>query len=678
MGDPRDLRDRRENRIVFAWFLLGAILLMSLYHLGLSITRQSDRPSLYFGVFCLIICARVLTTGERSLVQVFPDFPWEALVKVSYVSFYAAVPVFSLYAKSLFPEELPNKVLWLIGLVGAVFSAVVLFTPAVFYTRTVQIYQVFAVMVYLFGVYVLAAAVYRKRQGALVFFIGYWILILTAINDILYSNLFILSAYVFPFGLFIFMLFQALMLSNRFGKAFNTIEVQQGELLQTNTDYKNELEERARIQAMLSRSQEELEARVKERTLELAAANSDLQREIAERQRAEELLRHSQKLQAIGTLAGGIAHDFNNILQVISINADLARLDVPRSSGPAGNLELIAKAGERGRELVKQVLLFSRKAKREQEVLSLTPLIKETFKLLRASIPTTIEMALILETESDEVDADPSQIQQLIMNLCTNATYAMGGGMGRLEISVRSVAFTSPDSLPDPEMAPGEYLLISVKDTGCGMDEETRKRIFEPFFTTKPAGQGTGLGLSVVYGIVTGHKGSITVSSEPGKGSIFNVYLPKSKSAGPAPAETVEPPPRGKERILFVDDETLIVDSVRSMLERLGYTVTAVTDSMEALRIFSEDPFQFDLVVTDHTMPTMTGEDLGKKIMSIRPDIPVILCSGFNDLISPENARAEGFREFVGKPFSMREGAQMIRRVLDQKPLTRKYSERLK
>ena len=392
-----------------------------------------------------------------------------------------------------------------------------------------------------------------------------------------------------------------------------------------------------------------------------------MERDITQEVRLQQQLRQAQKMEAIGTLTGGIAHDFNNILAAIVINSEMALFDLPGESRVRTNLDLILNSGLRGKDLVKQMLLFSRKSEKKQEVLTLTPLIKETFKLLRSSIPTTIQMKLLLETESDAVSADPSQIQQVIMNLCTNAAYAMRGTTGSIDISLQGITFGSTD-LPEADMQPGDYLVLSVKDTGSGMDEEVRRRIFEPFFTTKPVGEGTGLGLSVVYGIVKTHKGGITVYSEPGKGSIFKVYLPKVNTGVAEKAETPKPIPRGNERILILDDEEMIVNSVRNMLQHLGYKVTALMDNREALKLFSEKPSEFDLVITDQTMPFMTGEDLGKELMRIRPDIPVILCTGYSDLISSEKATATGFRGFVMKPFTVREGAELVRRVLDQRP----------
>jgi CheY-like chemotaxis protein len=296
----------------------------------------------------------------------------------------------------------------------------------------------------------------------------------------------------------------------------------------------------------------------------------------------------------------------------------------------------------------------------------LGPLIKETFKLLRASIPSTIELTTHFKTDADTVWGDPNQIQQVILNLAANSAYALKGMKGTIDISLRSVR-VEPDGLPEAGMRPGDYLVLSVADTGVGMDADVKRRIFEPFFTTKPIGEGTGLGLSVVHGIIKGHAGAVLVKSAPGGGAEFSVYLPRAEAAVPAaPAETLKIP-GGNERILLVDDEEIIVHSVREMLERLGYRVSALAKSPEALKLFSEDPSRFDLVMTDQTMPSLTGEELGKAIKSIRPDIPIILCTGYGDLISHEEAWASGFQGFLTKPYSIREAAVALRSALDKK-----------
>jgi nitrogen-specific signal transduction histidine kinase/ActR/RegA family two-component response regulator len=384
-----------------------------------------------------------------------------------------------------------------------------------------------------------------------------------------------------------------------------------------------------------------------------------------ERQRIEQQLRESQKMEAIGTLAGGIAHDFNNILAAIIGFTEMVIDDVSDKTDVQRKMEQVLKAGLRGRELVRQILTFSRKSKAEYSVVTLSPLIRETFRLLRASLPTSISMSFNLETDADVVYADPSQIQQVLMNLCTNAAYAMRETGGKLEISLGRITLGPGDPLPQADTPPGDYVVISVRDTGIGMDEAVKERIFEPFFTTKSREHASGLGLSVVYGIVKSHKGSIMVLSQPGKGSVFRVFLPKADIVESAQASA--PVPHGNQRILFIDDEEILAEMGRSMLERLGYSVVVQTDSAEALRDFAKHPDKFDLVITDQTMPKMTGVALAEKLLQIRPDIPIILCTGYSDLVSEETVRAKGIRQLVMKPLARKEMVEVIHRVLEGK-----------
>jgi PAS domain S-box-containing protein len=388
-------------------------------------------------------------------------------------------------------------------------------------------------------------------------------------------------------------------------------------------------------------------------------------RDITEQRYLEEQLRQAQKMEAIGTLAGGIAHDFNNILAAILGNAEIA-LEDTAEDGPRHNLQQILRATVRGRDLVKQILTYSRRSERERRILHLSPLVKETFTLLRASLPTTIQMKLDLRASPDVVHADPSQIQQVIMNLITNAAYAMREKGGTLEVSLDSAGLDSKDLLPDRDMTPGQYLVLSAKDTGCGMGESVRKRIFEPFFSTKEKGEGTGLGLSVVYGIVKGHGGGIAVWSEPGQGSLFTVYLPAAMmdEKGKGEGSSAGAIPGGTERILFVDDEEAMAELGQATLAKLGYEVIATKSSMEAFTLFMQDPKRFDLVITDQTMPEMTGLVLATKLLKERPGLPVILCTGYSENISRETAKETGIREFVMKPASKKEMAEAVRRAL--------------
>ncbi len=392
-----------------------------------------------------------------------------------------------------------------------------------------------------------------------------------------------------------------------------------------------------------------------------------ISRDITEELKMEEQLRQARKMEAIGTLAGGIAHDFNNILAAMIGNADLAMKRVSEAKA-LRNLKRIFQAGVRGRDLVQQILTFSRKAEPVRKPLRLAPLVRDTFSLLRSSLPATIQMALNIKTESDVLTADPVQIQQVLMNLGINAADAMHAEQGgELTIELAAELLQEGEPFPHQDLKPGRYLVLSVSDTGHGMTDEVKERLFEPFFTTKEPGKGTGLGLSVVYGIVKSHQGAITVSSKPGRGSIFTIYLPQTGRELVHPEDEDGPVPTGNERILFVDDEESLVETADELLSSLGYAVKSLANPVEALQLFSRDPWLFDLIIVDQTMPRITGVRLAEKVRALRSNIPIILCTGYSDTISKEKAEALGIAELMMKPASKHEMAVMIRRVLDMK-----------
>jgi PAS domain S-box-containing protein len=390
-----------------------------------------------------------------------------------------------------------------------------------------------------------------------------------------------------------------------------------------------------------------------------------IERDVTHEAELETQLRQAQKMEAIGTLAGGIAHDFNNILAAIMGYAEMALYDVPEGTQGRRNLEQVLKAGYRGKDLVKQIITFSRRSEQERGPMRVSPIAKETLKLLRASLPTTIEIRQNIGARSGMVLADPTQIHQVLMNLCSNAAYAMREKGGILEIRLADVDISSDGAASHLELDPGPYVKLTVRDTGHGMDRATMERIFDPFFTTKKPGEGTGMGLAVVHGIVKSCGGAIVVDSELGKGTAFEVFLPRIEGDFLTETDLAAPMATGNERILFVDDEEDLVDMTQQMLERLGYSVVAMTNSLEALEVFKAEPDQFALVITDQTMPHMTGADLAKELMRIRPDIPIILCTGFSEVINAEEAKTLGIREFVMKPFATREIAEIARHVLD-------------
>ena len=404
--------------------------------------------------------------------------------------------------------------------------------------------------------------------------------------------------------------------------------------------------------SLLRNQNENLEKMVEERTQTLAKYERQLQQVL--------------KIQAIGTLAGGIAHDFNNILFPIVGYTELTMDEVPDDSVAHNNLEEVLKAAHRAKDLVQQILTFSRQSGLERKPVEVHLIIKEALKLLRASIPASIEIINNIDDDCHPVMGDATQIHQVIMNLCTNAYQAMQDKGGTLEVNLSEVDVGYEETVKKIGMQPGKHLQLLVRDEGCGMDAIVLDRIFEPYYTTKEQGKGTGLGLSVIHGIVKNHRGDISVTSSPGKGTTFKVYLPITEDADiVTELEPSNGAAKGNERILLIDDEEQIVSMEQQMLENLGYEVTARTDSTEALKEFSLQPQNFDLVITDMTMPQMTGDELAQKLLDIKPDIPVILCTGFNEDITEEKALAMGIQKFVMKPVIKIDLATTIRTVLD-------------
>lgn len=389
--------------------------------------------------------------------------------------------------------------------------------------------------------------------------------------------------------------------------------------------------------------------------------------DITARKTLESQLRQSQKMEAIGTLASGIAHDFNNILSVIMGYTDMTIGKLEKSSPLHRYLDHVFKAGERARDLVKQILAFSRQSEETLHPLKISPIIKESMKLLRSSLPATINISQEIQADPDTVLAAPTHIHQIIMNLCSNSAHAMKEKKGTLTVRLAPEEIAPGDSSAPSGLAPGMYLKLSVSDTGTGIDPIHISRIFDPFFTTKKHGEGTGLGLSIVYGIVKSYGGEIIVQSDPGRGTDVNVYLPLLTDVNGGTEQHVrETTPVGRECILLVDDEKTLVDIGKTMLTELGYDVITKTGSVEALELFKTSPERFDLIITDMTMPYMTGIELSQEIMKIRPGLPIILCTGFSESVTPEKVKDMGLKALVMKPVIRHQLAVTIRKVLDQ------------
>ncbi|MFH2091215.1 MAG: cache domain-containing protein [Pseudomonadota bacterium] len=388
--------------------------------------------------------------------------------------------------------------------------------------------------------------------------------------------------------------------------------------------------------------------------------------DITDEVRMEKMSQQSQKMEAIGTLAGGIAHDFNNILFPIVGYTEMLLEDVPDDSPYRESINEIYTGSLRARDLVHQILAFSRQGTDELKLMRMQPIIKEALKLIRSTIPTTISINQSLQSDCGAVKADPTQIHQIIMNLTTNAYHAMEENGGELDVTLREIDLDQYDRIT-PDLIPGSYACLTIADTGMGMDQKTIDKIFDPFFTTKEKGKGTGMGLSVVHGIVKGMNGVIKVYSELFKGTEFHIYLPIVKSTFEMQViQAKEPLQAGTESVLLVDDEERIITMEKQVLERLGYLVTSCTSSIEALEIFRSDPDKFDIVISDMAMPKMPGDRLAAELIKIRPDIPILICTGFSESMSEEKIKSLGVKGLLLKPIVIKNLTQKIRQLLDE------------
>jgi signal transduction histidine kinase/ActR/RegA family two-component response regulator len=444
----------------------------------------------------------------------------------------------------------------------------------------------------------------------------------------------------------------------------STVTAEKARLEHLNTKLTAEITERQRAEAALRTTQEALEVRVQARTAELATTLAQLQIEMVERQRLTEELRQVQKMEAVGRLAGGVAHDFNNILAAMIGYTELSMYNIPASNPAWHQLQEVLRAGQRAKALVHQILTFSRRTEQAHTPVQLPPLVEEALALLRASLPSSIEIRQHIDPEVGAVLADPTQLHQVIINLCANAEHAMRQTGGVLDVRLEAVKVDTALAAQHPALHLGPHVQLTVRDTGQGMPPDVVEHIYDPFFTTKAAGEGTGIGLSVVHGIVVNHGGTITVESRVDHGTTFMIYLPCIPWDMAGEVQEEEPLPCRQERLLFIDDEPALVHLGHAVLTQLGYDVTSCTSGVEALAAFQAAPHHFDLVITDYTMPQMTGDVLTRALRRLRPDIPIILETGFSHTIDAEQAAALGIDAFLLKPWTVRELARTIAQVL--------------
>jgi len=402
-------------------------------------------------------------------------------------------------------------------------------------------------------------------------------------------------------------------------------------------------------------------------------------KDISHQRNLEKRLVHAYKMESIATLAGGIAHDFNNILGAILGNADLLLYRLPPNEGRNGaaplgppltlteiteHIQAIKRAGARAKDLVAQILAFSRQSTNQRRHLLIAPVVKESCRLLRATLPATIDIRVAVPEGIGMIHADPGQIQQVVMHLCTNAAQSLENNTGVIELSLREIESGKAEQLRYHDLAPGRYVVLTIKDTGRGMPPETIERIFDPFFTTREVGQGSGMGLAVLHGIIVAHDGVIDVTSSLGKGSVFTVFFPRVPDAAGTDDEQEKVMPKGSETILFVDDEEDIVSMRTRMLSHLGYRVLPATSPEQALEYWTKGKERIDLLITDQTMPRMTGLQLAAEVSTLQPGLPIILCSGYSEAVTLEEAQEAGVRRFLAKPVDMRLLALAIREIL--------------
>jgi len=387
--------------------------------------------------------------------------------------------------------------------------------------------------------------------------------------------------------------------------------------------------------------------------------------DITDRLALEEKLRHAHKMEAVGTLAAGIAHDFNNTLGIILGNAELAMDEIPDWSQARDCLRDVRDAALRAREIVRQILTFGRKVESDVRPVSMTTAVADALRVVRSTIPAEVRVVEKLDVQEDVVDADPAQIIQVVQNLCANAVEAMGEGGGILTVGLERVELNAVSAESYPDLSAGAYVALTIDDTGQGIAPEIRDRIFDPYFSTHRRGPGTGMGLAVVHGIITAAGGGINVDSLPDKGTRFSILLPVSKRLAPREEPPASLQARGGESILLIDDEPFLAKMGKRMLEPLGYHVDARTDPMEALELFRRAPEKIDLVITDMSMPELRGDHLAVEMMGIRPDIPIILCTGHSEVMDEEKALAMGIRAYLLKPYERDALAAVVKRVLE-------------
>jgi signal transduction histidine kinase/CheY-like chemotaxis protein len=640
-GQIKQINKIREENLVIEFFLFGSIFIMGFYHLGLFLLRKKERSTLYFGVFCLLVALRVVLTGERILHLYGPWLGWQNLVRLEYLTFYLAAPIFVVFLGNLFPE-FSQKIVRIAGLLGLITGAIVLFTDSSIFTHTLTFVQIMSVVFTIFVFVSFIRAIIHKREGAGLLCLGSALLISSLFHDILIANGVFHSINLAAAGLFLFIFVQSVMLSIRFSKAFTMAE-----------DLSMELEEKVEL-----------------RTQGLQKANKEIALSNKMLRETQSQLIQSQKMEAMGTLAGGIAHDFNNILGTILGYSELLLNDQAADSPIKEHLHAIYRSGERAADLVRQILTFSRGDTQDLAPMQIQPSLKETLNMIRATLPESIEIRDRIDPECGPIMANQTQISQVLLNLCNNANFAMKASGGVLDIGLKETVVQKNRFL-EAANDKGVYLQLSVSDTGSGMADEVLNRIYDPFFTTKKVNEGSGLGLSIVHGIVKNHQGFIDVESQIGKGTRFDIYFPITIEKAAAESSHDIAPKKGTGNILIVEDDRELARFYAITLEKTGYQTKLFYNGEEALEYFRKQADSFDLVFSDQIMSKMNGFEMSLEMLAIRPEIPIILATGYTTVLTEQEVLNAGIARFLTKPIRASELTQKIWELTQSKSVSK-------
>ncbi len=633
LGLEKDIRHAKTSRLLLDIFVLSSILVMGLYQIWLFALRSKNKPSLYFGLFCILISLRTLAIDERHLVYLFPNVGWEFLVKFEYLSYYLALPTFAMFLHSLYREDFSKLLLRMIQICSATFCLIVIFTPVRVFSYTAPVHHIYTIVSCLYGIYLLVLGVIRDREGAKTIFIGFLVLSLAIVNDILKYFQVLPTVNILPFGLLGFIFSMTALIAYRFSKTFEMVELQRHDLSLTNEKYRKELVERKRVEK--------------------------------DREDLQEKLVRAEKMQTLGVLAGGVAHDLNNILSGIVTYPDFLLTDIPEKSELREPLETIRDSGLRAAAVVQDLLALARRGVMNFEVLNLNNLLSD---YLRSPEHRRLEFehpGIDIETELEpnlfNIKGSPHHLKKTVLNLVANTAEAQPLG-GHITISTTNLYIDKP--LNGYEMIDeGTYVVVKIEDRGTGINPDDLKKIFEPFYTKKNMGRsGTGLGMAVVWGTIHDHHGYIDVDSTQNEGTVFKLYfqVTQEECLRETSSLSLEAYQGNKESILIIDDVMEQRQIASKILKRLDYTVATVASGEEAVEYVKNN--SVDLLLLDMMLGSgIDGLETFEKIVEIQPDVKAIIASGFSQTERVKQAQGLGAGSYIKKPYTLEKIASVVR-----------------